>query len=84
MSFKSYHVADAASHCVDAIEPGQAVRAGARGVFLGEAINLTIEGLKDFFFADWRPDLIDLLVVAAAVEYCDLSVKRPALDGPLL
>jgi hypothetical protein len=79
VSFKSYHVADAASHCVDAIEPGQAVRAGARGVFLGEAINLTIEGLKDFFFADWRPDLIDLLVVAAAVEYCDLSVKRPAL-----
>jgi Queuosine biosynthesis protein QueC len=79
VSLKNYHVADMASHRVDAIEPGQAVRGGARSAILGEAISLSIEGLNEFFFADWRPDLIDLLVVAAAVEYCDLSVKRPAL-----
>ncbi len=79
MTLKTYHVADVPPHRIDAIELGYPVRDGARGVILGEEINLSIEGLKDFFFADWRPDLIDLLVVAAAVEFCDVSVKRPAL-----
>jgi 7-cyano-7-deazaguanine synthase in queuosine biosynthesis len=71
-------VADAVPVRVDAIEPGQPVREGARHAVLGEAISLSIDGLKDFFFADWRSDLVDLLVIAAAVEYCDLSVRRPA------
>lgn len=79
MMLKNYHVAEATPHRIDAIEPAQPARLGASRAALGEAINLSIEGLKDFFFADWRPDLIDLLVVAAAVEFCDLSIKRPAL-----
>lgn len=57
---------------------GEAPRNGARLAVLGQTITLSIEGLKDFFFADWRPELIDLLVIAAAVEYCDLSVRRPS------
>jgi hypothetical protein len=79
VTLKKYHVADAPPHRIDAVELCQSVRIGARSAVLGESITLSIEGLKDFFFADWRPDLIDLLVVAAAVEFCDLSVKRPAL-----
>lgn len=75
---KAYHVADAAPHRVDAIEIGEAPREGARVATLDQTITLSIEGLNDFFFADWRCDLIDLLVIAAAVEYCDLSVRRPA------
>ena len=78
MTTKAYHVADAVPHRVDAIEVGEAPRAGARVATLGRTITLSIEGLKDFFFADWRRDLIDLLVIAAAVEYCDLSVRRPS------
>ncbi|WP_156427400.1 7-cyano-7-deazaguanine synthase [Novosphingobium sp. Fuku2-ISO-50] len=78
MTAKTYHVANAVPHRVDAIEPGELARDGARVATLGETITLSIEGLKDFFFASWRPDLIDLLVIAAAVEYCDLSVRRPA------
>ena len=78
MTAKAYHVADSVPHRVDAIEPGEPPRDGARVATLGETITLSIEGLKDFFFADWRYDLIDLLVIVAAVEYCDLSVRRPA------
>lgn len=78
MTTKAYHVADAAPNRVDAIEIGEAPRKGARVAILGQSITLSIEGLKDFFFTNWRPDLIDLLVIAAAVEYCDLSVRRPA------
>lgn len=78
MTTKAYHVADALPHRVDAIEIGEAPRQDARVAALGHAITLSIEGLKDFFFADWRCDLIDLLVIAAAVEYCDLSVRRPS------
>lgn len=78
MTPKAFHVADAVPHRVDAIEIGEAPRDGARLATLGQTITLSIEGLKDFFFADWRPELIDLLVIAAAVEYCDLSVRRPS------
>lgn len=78
MTIKAYHVADAVPHRVDAIEIGVAPREGARVARLDHTITLSIEGLKDFFFADWRCDLIDLLVIAAAVEYCDLSVRRPS------
>jgi hypothetical protein len=78
VSGKSYHVADAIPVRIDAVEPDQPVREGARNAVLGEAITLSIDGLKDFFFAEWRSDLVDLLIIAAAVEYCDLSVRRPA------
>lgn len=78
MTPKAFHVADVVPHRVDAIEIGEAPRDGARLATLGQTITLSIEGLKDFFFADWRPELIDLLVIAAAVEYCDLSVRRPS------
>lgn len=78
MTVKAYHVADAVPHRVDAIEPGEPPRDGARVATLGKTINLSIGGLKDFFFASWRYDLIDLPVIGAAVEYCDLSIRRPA------
>jgi 7-cyano-7-deazaguanine synthase in queuosine biosynthesis len=78
LTTKSYHVADAVPHRVDVIEIGKAPREDSRVATLDQTITLSIEGLKDFFFADWRCDLIDLLVIAAAVEYCDLSVRRPS------
>jgi 7-cyano-7-deazaguanine synthase in queuosine biosynthesis len=38
-----------------------------------------MDGLERYFFSGWRPDLFDLLVVAAVIEYCDLTVARPSL-----
>ena len=60
---------------VDVLEPGVPVRAGSSAATIGEVIELDTEGLENYFFADWNPTLIDLLVVAGAAEYCD-AVKR--------
>lgn len=78
MNVKAYHVADAEGVRIDAVEEDEPLRDGAQGAILGKSITLSIEGLKDFFFADWHPELVDLMIIAAAVEYCDLSVRRPA------
>lgn len=78
MNVRAYHVANAGGVRVDAVEEGERLRDGAQGAILGKSITLSIEGLKDFFFADWHPELVDLMIIAAAVEYCDLSVHRPA------
>jgi hypothetical protein len=78
VNVKAYHVADEAGVRVDAVEEGERLREGAQGAILSKSITLSIEGLKDFFFADWHPELVDLMIIAAAVEYCDLSVRRPA------
>jgi hypothetical protein len=78
VNVKAYHVADAEGVRIDAVEEDEPLRDGAQGAILGKSITLSIEGLKDFFFADWHPELVDLMIIAAAVEYCDLSVRRPA------
>lgn len=62
---------------VDAIEPDVIARAGARVAALGREIQLSTTGLETYFFSDWRPELFDLLVVAAAVEFCDVTTRRP-------
>lgn len=51
---------------VDVLEPGVNVRAGSSAAVIGEVIELDTEGLENYFFADWNPTLIDLLVVAGA------------------
>lgn len=69
---------DRPAFSVDVVEPGVALRSGASAARLGEVIELDTEGLENYFFADWSPNLIDLLVVAGAAEYCD-AVKRRLL-----
>jgi hypothetical protein len=65
---------------VDVLEPGGQVREGAELAALGDAIRLTTEGLETYFFSKWRPDLFDLLVVAAAAEYCDAAKARSTVS----
>jgi hypothetical protein len=62
---------------VDALEPGAALRQGAIGAPIGSVIQLDTQGLESYFFADWNPVLVDLLVVAAAAEFCDVARRRP-------
>ena len=78
MTARTYHASRETAFVVDAVELDAAVRDGAIAANLGSAINLSIAGLESYFYTGWRPELVDLLVIAAAVEYCDLSVKRPA------
>jgi hypothetical protein len=63
---------------VDAIEDVGQPRDGALTAIIGRDLRLSIAGLKSYFYADWQPVLVDLLVVAAAAEYCDVVAHRPA------
>lgn len=65
---------------VDALEAGEALRDGAVAVPIGTVLKLDTQGLESYFFADWNPTLVDLLVVAAAAEYCDVARRRPQLS----
>lgn len=62
---------------VDVLEPGVTIRTGSSAAVIGEVIELDTEGLENYFFADWNPTLIDLLVVAGAAEFCDAVKRRP-------
>lgn len=46
---------------------------------IGEHIRFNEKGLLSYCFAEWKPVVFDMLVVAAAVEFCDRLQKRPAL-----
>lgn len=74
--FASYR-ADDAAFLVDAIEVGVPLRDGAMPALLGPNLKLDTRGLTSFFFARFDRRLFDLLVVAAAVEFCDRIKKRP-------
>lgn len=78
MTAGTYHAAREEAFFVDAIEHDCEARDGAAVAGLGSAISLSIAGLESYFYTGWRPELADLLVIAAAVEFCDLSVKRPS------
>ncbi len=65
---------------VDVVDRGLRVREGAELAALGDAIRLSTEGLETYFFSKWRPELFDLLVVAAAAEYCDAAKARSTVS----
>lgn len=64
---------------VDAVQAGMAVRANARVAVIDQHLQLSIEGLEIHFFAQGDSRLYDLLVVAAAIDFCDLTTSRPGL-----
>ncbi len=68
---------DMSTLVVDALEPGTPLRNGALGAPIGQVLQLETAGLESYFFADWNPVLVDLLVVAAAAEFCDIRRTRP-------
>ncbi|MBQ1562844.1 MULTISPECIES: 7-cyano-7-deazaguanine synthase [unclassified Caulobacter] len=65
---------------VDVVDEGVRVRDEAELAALGDAIRLSTEGLETYFFSKWRPELFDLLVVAAAAEYCDAAKARSTVS----
>jgi hypothetical protein len=46
---------------------------------IGEHLQLETDDLASYFFAQWEPIVFDLLLLAAAVEFCDKVKKRPKL-----
>lgn len=64
---------------VDVVEAGRAARRGAAACELGRNIRFSTEALEHYLFVAWEPVVFDVLLVAAAVEFCDKLVRRPQL-----
>ncbi len=65
-------------HLFDAVQAENARRPGASSALIDDKLRLSTAGLETYFFSRWEPLLVDLMVVAAAVEYCDVSCRRPS------
>jgi hypothetical protein len=63
---------------VDVVETGRSARRDTLRCEIGRNITFSTAGLESWFFADSNPAVFDLLVVAAAVEFCDKLKARPA------
>jgi hypothetical protein len=65
---------------VDVIEAGVRRHKGALPCRLGINIIFDVAALDSFSSLKWQPVVYDLLVVAAAVEFCDRSLSRSAMN----
>jgi hypothetical protein len=64
---------------VHVVERGTRARSGWIKCVLGENLKFSMDSLASYFFTKWEPVVFDALLLAAAVEFCDKSRKRPAL-----
>jgi hypothetical protein len=65
---------------IDVVEPGQRIRRGAQRCEIGVDLEFSTESLESYFFARWEPVAYDALLVAAAVEFADVTSRRPAFQ----
>jgi hypothetical protein len=63
-------------HVTDESTPA---RKGWINCHIGEHLQFSADSLASYFFAKWEPVVFDALLLAAAVEFCDKSKKRPKL-----
>lgn len=63
---------------VHVAEPGTRARAVPLRCQIGREVEFSTESLESYFFSAWRPEAYDALLVAAAVEFADKSVRRPS------
>ena len=61
-------------------EPGVRIGKGWLRCEIGSNLEFKTEKMESYFFAQWEPILYDALLVAAAVEFCDKTGRRPASD----
>lgn len=69
--------ADLPSLKVDVVEPGNAARPGNLRCGIDEHVSFDTSRMESFFFAKWEPVFHDAFLVAAAVEFCDMTKRRP-------
>lgn len=60
------------------IEPGARAPRGVRPCEIGSHVAFETESLESYSFSTWEPVAYDALLVAAAVEYADRTVRRAA------
>lgn len=64
---------------VDVVEADATTRTSSLPCVIDQNLKFSTESMESYFFAQWEPVAYDALLVAAAVEYCDRTQRRPAL-----
>lgn len=67
---------------VDVAEPGAPERAGMVRCEIDRDLTFSTYSLRSYFFAGWKSEAYDALLVAAAVEYADRVLARSTMDWP--
>jgi hypothetical protein len=62
---------------VDVVESGTVTRPGTLHCVIDEHLSFDTAGMESYFFAQWKPVLYDAFLLAAAVEFCDITKRRP-------
>ena len=60
-------------------EPGRSGQNGWIDCVLSENIRFSTAALESYAFAKWEPVIFDAMLVAASVEFADVSCRRPSL-----
>jgi len=61
---------------VDILEGESQARFGWRECRIGKHITFSTQRLESYCFAKWEPLVFDMLLLAAAVEFCDKTCRR--------
>ena len=64
-------------HRVDVVEAGVGARRGWIACEIGENVKFDTAGLEAYCFGSWDPVIFDAFLVAAAVQFCDHTKRRP-------
>ena len=65
---------------VDVVEAGAMARRGRLSCELGTNITFNLIDLESYFFAEWNATGYDALLVAAAVEFADKTLRRSTMN----
>ena len=63
-------------------EPRRSPQDGWLDCELNRNIQFSTEALESYAFSKWEPVIFDAMLVAASVEFADLSCRRPSLGWP--
>lgn len=64
-------------HRVHVVEPAKRPSRGWFGCEIGKNIRFDTRGLEAYCFGSWDPRVYDALLMAAAVQFCDHTRRRP-------
>lgn len=74
---RPYERRQAPTLSVHVVEPGTRSSKTALRCRIGCEVEFSTESLESYFFSTWRPEAYDALLIAAAIELADKSLRRP-------
>lgn len=64
---------------IDVVEPGRRPRKGHVAFDTGHDLKFSTAALESYAFARWEPVIYDAMILAAAIEFADRTIKRSSL-----